>query len=1508
MKRGYKNFWLRGVSIAMSSFMAISGLAITPAMSVVANAKEGSIALSQEEINSLTSNSSFQRTSVHDPSVVYDGQGTYYVFGSHLGVSKSNDLSNWTSIYTDNPTSGIFVENYNNEFTYNLNEGSEVEVLDADGNVTSATFGTYNMNNWIAGNSISGNMWAPDVIYNANLGKWCMYLSLNGADWNSGIVLLTADNIEGPYDYVGPVVFSGFSTADSSKSFHDTDIELVIGQQDELPEKYRKIADRSWGNFWPHTIDPAVFYDEEGKLWMVYGSWSGGIYMLELDENTGLRDYTVRYESDYDQLGRSVTSDEYFGKKIAGGYYVSGEGPYIEHIGNYYYLFMSYGFYSPEGGYNMRVFRSETPDGPYVDENGVSAIFDRYIMNYSPTDSSNNRGEKLMGGYQWPTMNKAEISQGHNSAIAAGDGKNYLIYHTKFNDGTAGHEVRVHQLFVNEDGWLVTAPYEYAGETISSEGYGISSIAGSYGLITHDFQMAYADLAYNSPADIVLNSDGTITGAKEGYFTLTEGTPYCQITLDGVTYKGVFTEQKLGGTNVPVMCFTAVSSDGLTIWGSGEITDKAAIAITAANTAYDAPKLTYGSISLPTEGDHGTKISWKSSDTNVMADDGTVGTITGTTTVTLTARISKGDYYYEKNYEVTIKELSQNETDSLVVGEFFTGEEVDLSSALSNRISFANPLYKGTASGLDLSGGVTISFDTRRTGNVNVLGTLFAFQAGGGDDGRMYFTPGSYLGYNAGGSWYDANLKNYSLVNDYIGESAHVDVNLTATGFNVTVNGNLVYNEEILATENGDGTIDGKFTKVLKWLYNNADTIYFGSGSWWSDVANSTISNVVITVGPIDKSVDLSDEAEEPVNTEVDEVTYTREKVELTSNSFYEALDNPFYGKNLEKVILKYTINMTAGTPQNGWDGIFSFYNSSTGGRVSMQTNPYLCYNSDGWIDVNQPGSGADNKAPSMKPGTEYDVVVTISGEGVTMSVDGAELNPSVNGSTSDYNKILTTISGADKLTFGVGLAKSSYWNTELCTLTDIEFKSVKEGTAEEPSEPEEPTPEEPEDPVDYDEVFYKNDSVILSANNVKTVLENPFKDKTIDKLYIAYTIEMTDASVKNGWDSILSFYDTASTGRISVQTAPYLCYNDMTGNWIDFNQPNLSGAVDKAPSFAAGTKHDVTITVTKDGCVMTVDKEVLNFPKDGSESASCKTLLDFVTKCDQMTLGVGLAETAFWYTEVCNITDLVVSTGKTFEDVDPTEPTDPSEPENPDDPTPEDPTPEDPTPEDPTPDEPVDPSEPEEIEVTGTFYTKWGKTYFATDDGSEYSGFLTLDGNTYYIKAKSAVVKQSYVELEDGKYYFDGDGHMVTGFMTKWGSTYYFGEDGKLVSDSLVTVDGATYYVNSKGAVVKQDFVQLDNGRYYFDKEGKMVTGFMKKWTSTYYFDENGVEVFDSLVTIDDDTYYLNEKGVMVTGSFVEFEDGERYFDSDGIMVKGRTITKWFKKYTFDENGILIK
>ena len=40
----------------------------------------------------------YSEVSVHDPSVVRGDDGSYYIFGSHLAVAKSDDLMNWTYV------------------------------------------------------------------------------------------------------------------------------------------------------------------------------------------------------------------------------------------------------------------------------------------------------------------------------------------------------------------------------------------------------------------------------------------------------------------------------------------------------------------------------------------------------------------------------------------------------------------------------------------------------------------------------------------------------------------------------------------------------------------------------------------------------------------------------------------------------------------------------------------------------------------------------------------------------------------------------------------------------------------------------------------------------------------------------------------------------------------------------------------------------------------------------------------------------------------------------------------------------------------------------------------------------------------------------------------------------------------------------------------------------------------------------------------------------------------
>lgn len=530
------------------------------------------IKLTASQISTMSAKKNYSEVSVHDPSIVYNNADKFfYIVGSHRGLASTKDLVNLSGLDNAN----IYNKNYDQAFKscpthkVQVKRGSET---------TTETLGSYDAGAFCAtyaaneADWISGDQWAPDIVYNPNMKKWCMYLSLNGDNWASVVVMLTADSPTGPFTYQAPIVFSGFNGqkySGKSVSYKDTDLELVLGSLTSLPARYNT---SKWGSFWPNCIDPCVFFDDNGELWMAYGSWSGGIFMLKLDKNTGLRDYTTTYAST--KSGNVYTSDPYFGKLIAGGAYVSGEGPYIQKIGDYYYLFMSYGGFAPDGGYEMRIFRSKNPNGPFVDGAGNQATYTSYVLNYGP-NATTNKGMKIIGAMNnWGNMTVGECAQGHNSAIVDGEGDAFVIYHTKFNDGTIGHLVRVRQLFVNEKGWLVASPFRYTGKQTtqakieSEQMFSNEDIAGTYQLLIHPYKLNHTKMQEATPVVVTLTKDGKITGDKTGTWKYSkDGQSYVTLMIGGVYYYGVALEQNVDGqADMPALCFTAVSNNGVPAW------------------------------------------------------------------------------------------------------------------------------------------------------------------------------------------------------------------------------------------------------------------------------------------------------------------------------------------------------------------------------------------------------------------------------------------------------------------------------------------------------------------------------------------------------------------------------------------------------------------------------------------------------------------------------------------------------------------------------------------------------------------------------------------------------------------------------------------------------------------------------------------------------------------------------------------------------------------------------
>ncbi len=737
--------------------------------------------ITKTEAKSMIKGVSYTRESVHDPSITWDEETqSYYVFGTHRGQAQSKDLIKWTSFSTTlgsvNADGSITYDN-NNHTAFSRPQvktvtigGKEVAMPAFDAEAWAHTQNAdYNVN---------GNMWAPDIIYNPVMKKWCMYLSINGDYWASSIILLTADKIGGPYVYQAPVVITGFlDETTEGISYKKTDLELVLGELTSLPARYKKPMKGSgnWGEYWPNCIDPSVFYDEEGKLWMAYGSWSGGIWIIELDENTGLRDYNVKYATDYDQLGRSATSDGYFGKRIGGGHYVSGEGPYIEHIGDYYYLFITYGGLEAAGGYDMRVFRSKNPDGPYVDPMGRKATVTGYELNYGTTNTE--RGEKLLGAYgAWSELMNAdegETAQGHNSALHDKDGNTYIIYHSRFHNLGEWHQIRVHQLFVNKDGWLVAAPFEYAGETVNDETiktqqlYADTDIPGAYKLLIHKFRMDHKNMEEVIPVDIQLNADGTITGAQTGKWMTEAGTSYITIYLNGTAYKGVCIDQQMFKTTERALCFTAASGKGVNIWGY-KTRDDYQLAKQLNNTEF--PVRTRSAISESVDLYNiplldRVSLSWLSETPSILSNTGIYNPegLAEDSLVDLTVRLECGKYFFQDLFPVNVKADALPEGDWLtdikayynfdsepITNEYNSYEVAELKKGLVTKLGYlttdsirngqvlhlnygsterraSHAKFSNPLNGATINDGVTFAFWVKRMTADNDLAGLFSF-------------------------------------------------------------------------------------------------------------------------------------------------------------------------------------------------------------------------------------------------------------------------------------------------------------------------------------------------------------------------------------------------------------------------------------------------------------------------------------------------------------------------------------------------------------------------------------------------------------------------------------------------------------------------------------------------------------------------------------------------------------------------------------------------------------
>ncbi|HEU6448235.1 MAG TPA: family 43 glycosylhydrolase [Verrucomicrobiae bacterium] len=239
----------------------------------------------------------------------------------------------------------------------------------------------------------TGYFWAPDIAYFN--GRYNLYYACS--DWgtiNSAIGLVTSPSLTSPvWTDQGKVIQSNPNFATNAT----TDLTAY------------------------NCIDPSILVDNDGSVWMAFGSYSDGILIMQLDPATGKR------ISPGSPIYRVSNNGPVFFSNTE-------EGSCLYRHGNYYYLFVNFGgcCAGADSTYNIRVGRSTSVSGPYLDKNGINMI--------------NGGGTMLL------ESTGRFIGPGH-AAIMNDNGTNWFTYHYYDGNNYGIATVGMNRIYWTDDGW-----------------------------------------------------------------------------------------------------------------------------------------------------------------------------------------------------------------------------------------------------------------------------------------------------------------------------------------------------------------------------------------------------------------------------------------------------------------------------------------------------------------------------------------------------------------------------------------------------------------------------------------------------------------------------------------------------------------------------------------------------------------------------------------------------------------------------------------------------------------------------------------------------------------------------------------------------------------------------------------------------------------------------------------------------------------------------------------------
>ena len=180
------------------------------------------------------------------------------------------------------------------------------------------------------------------------------------------------------------------------------------------------------------------------------------------------------------------------------------------------------------------------------------------------------------------------------------------------------------------------------------------------------------------------------------------------------------------------------------------------------------------------------------------------------------------------------------------------------------------------------------------------------------------------------------------------------------------------------------------------------------------------------------------------------------------------------------------------------------------------------------------------------------------------------------------------------------------------------------------------------------------------------------------------------------------------------------------------------------------------------------------------------------------------------------------------------------------------------------------------------------------------YTGFYgnDEDGWQYIVAGKLSKASWIYINAEDQWYYFAEDGYAATGTVQIEGLDYKFeGNNGKCVGAWCVTDEGKRFYFCR--TYYKNTWVEIEGEKYYFDNDGYCYTGtcavsHLGNYLGAWEFDADGKFVGNITGVFQDardGLYHYAENGVLYNGGLLLWE-GDYYYAKANYSL---ATTTWF-------------